>query len=154
MAPCSWPERNGSSPRDSQEMQLACMSDVHDSHSVSLMRVVTVSQPIQPASPSISQSCSQSASQPACVCVCVSHQVPVECKLVVQDLIGLDLNVSGLTLGTTQGLMDHDAAVGKAVALALGVHTARRAQHSTAQQSMRHQRLVIQCLKHAGRDGP
>jgi hypothetical protein len=50
---------------------------------------------------------------------------------VVQDLIGLDLNVCGLTLGTTQGLMDHDAAVGKAVALALEVHTGQ-AQHNAA----------------------
>lgn len=37
----------------------------------------------------------------------------------VQDLISLDLNVCGLTLCTTQRLMNHDAAVGKAVALAL-----------------------------------
>jgi hypothetical protein len=43
---------------------------------------------------------------------------------VVQDLVGLDLNVSGLALRAAQGLMDHDAAVGQAVALAL--HPARR----------------------------
>jgi hypothetical protein len=37
----------------------------------------------------------------------------------MQDLIRLDLNVCGLTLCTSQRLMDHDAAVGQAVALAL-----------------------------------
>ena len=48
-------------------------------------------------------------------------QVAIQRQLVVQDLVGLDLNISGLALGATQGLVDHDAAVGQAVALALRV---------------------------------
>jgi hypothetical protein len=42
----------------------------------------------------------------------------------MQDFIGLDLNVSCLSLGTTQRLMDHDPTVGEAVPLALE-HTQR-----------------------------
>ena len=38
----------------------------------------------------------------------------------VQDLVRLDLNVRLLALGATQRLMDHDARVGQAVALAWG----------------------------------
>jgi hypothetical protein len=45
---------------------------------------------------------------------------------VVQDLVRLDLNVSGLALRSTQRLMDHDAAVGQAVALALKQQQRRR----------------------------
>ena len=37
----------------------------------------------------------------------------------VQDLVGLDLDIRSLTLGTPERLMDHDARVGQAVALAL-----------------------------------
>jgi len=44
----------------------------------------------------------QSSSQP-------THQVAIQSELVVQDLVGLDLNVSGLALGTSQRLVDHDA---------------------------------------------
>jgi hypothetical protein len=48
-----------------------------------------------------------------------AYQVAVESELVVQDLICLDLNICGLTLCSSQRLMDHDAAVWQAVALAL-----------------------------------
>lgn len=56
-----------------------------------------------------------------------THQVAVECELVVQDLICLNLNVCGLALGATQGLMDHDARVGQAVALALQAQKCHKA---------------------------
>lgn len=49
----------------------------------------------------------------------MAHQVSVQRELVVQDLVGLDLNVRGLPLGAPQRLVDHDAGVGQAVALAL-----------------------------------
>lgn len=48
-----------------------------------------------------------------------TYQVTIEGELVVQNLICLDLNVCGLALSTTQGLMDHNAAVRQAVSLAL-----------------------------------
>ena len=47
------------------------------------------------------------------------RQVAVERELVVQDLVGLDFNIGCLPLGPSQRLMDHDAAVGQAVPLAL-----------------------------------
>lgn len=64
----------------------------------------------------------------------MSHQVAVERELMVKDLVGLDLNICRLALSTTQGLMDHDAAVGKAVALALGWggHSAAARRHREA----------------------
>eukprot|EP00955_Chlamydomonas_euryale_P101719 365366-Chlamydomonas_euryale.AAC.13 len=48
-----------------------------------------------------------------------THQVPVERELVVQDLVCLDLNVGRLALRAAERLVDHDARVGQAVALAL-----------------------------------
>lgn len=52
------------------------------------------------------------------------QQLPPPCRLTAH----LDFNVSRLALGTTQGLVNHDAAVGKAVPLAL---MARRQQEGT-----------------------
>ena len=77
--------------------------------------------------------CSERMSHPSGheeIAVCVSGdllhglaselgQVAIERELVVQDLVGLDLNVSSLPLGTTLRLVDHDARVCERVALAL-----------------------------------
>ncbi len=41
--------------------------------------------------------------------VCELSQIAIEGELVVQDLVSLDLNVCSLALGSSQGLMDHDA---------------------------------------------
>ena len=47
------------------------------------------------------------------------RQVPVERQLVVQDLVGLDLDVRGLALRASEGLVDHDSGVGQRVAFPL-----------------------------------
>eukprot|EP00967_Tisochrysis_lutea_P069611 scaffold91537_cov20-Tisochrysis_lutea.AAC.1 len=64
------------------------------------------------------------------VCLAPTHQVAIQSELVVQDLVGLDLDISGLALGSTQGLVDHDAGVGKAVALALWYRKHKRRQRT------------------------
>ncbi len=68
-----------------------------------------------------------------------AHQVAVQGQLVVQNFVSLDLDIGGLALGTTQRLMDHDAAVGEAVALALRDDKTRQCQwcrhrHDAAKQ--------------------
>ena len=44
----------------------------------------------------------------------------VEVRLDAEDLLGLDADVGGLSLGAAEGLVDHDAGVRKGEALALG----------------------------------
>ena len=46
-----------------------------------------------------------------------------------EDEIGADLNVGGLTLGTAQGLVDHDLAVGQGDPLALGTGGEQEGTH-------------------------
>lgn len=53
----------------------------------------------------------------------------------VHDLFGLNFNVHGLAAGASQGLVNHDAAVGHAVALSLlacGVDSERSGNRITA----------------------
>lgn len=89
---------------------------------------VTVGQPV-PAAGSSSVHCQHTAG------AAVAYQVAIECELVVQDLICLDLNISSLTLCATQRLMDHDATVGQAVALALESVTHDTTRHDTARMT-------------------
>mmetsp|Transcript_5962 Transcript_5962/g.16188 ORF Transcript_5962/g.16188 Transcript_5962/m.16188 type:complete len:273 (-) Transcript_5962:25-843(-) len=47
-----------------------------------------------------------------------------------EDLLGLDLDVGGLSLGTSQRLVDHDAGVGKGSSLALGAGAQQEGSHA------------------------
>ena len=46
------------------------------------------------------------------------RDAPVEQSLDEEDLLGLDLDICSLTLGTAEGLVDHDARVGQRFPLA------------------------------------
>ena len=47
------------------------------------------------------------------------HQVAIQSELVVQDFVGLDLDVGCLALGAAQRLVDHDARVWQTVPFTL-----------------------------------
>merc|ERR1712078_814418 len=64
------------------------------------------------------------------------RKVPVEAELVVQDLVGLDLDVRGLPLRAAQGLVDHDAAIGEPVTLALLPRGEQEGPHRGGQPPM------------------
>lgn len=46
-----------------------------------------------------------------------------------QNLLGLDLNVGGLSLGSSERLMDHDAGVWEGSSLALGAGAQQKGSH-------------------------
>jgi hypothetical protein len=60
----------------------------------------------------------------------VKRQELVELGLDLQDLAGVDLDVGGLALKTAQGLVDHHAGIGQAVALALGACREQEGAHA------------------------
>lgn len=65
----------------------------------------------------------------------------------VQNLVCLDLNICGLTLSTTQRLVDHDAGVRQAVALAL--LSARNAQVRVGYEAEHNKQLAAVKSAHA-----
>lgn len=65
----------------------------------------------------------------------------------VQNLVCLDLNICGLTLSTTQRLVDHDAGVRQAVALAL--MSARNAQVRMGYEAEHNKQLAAVQSAHA-----
>ena len=60
----------------------------------------------------------------------VGGQDLVQLLAQAQDLAGMDLDVRGLTLGAAQRLVDHDARVGQAEALALGAGRQQEGPHA------------------------
>ena len=90
--------------------------------------------------------------------VAVFGNVGVEDLPDEQNLLGLDLDIGGLSLGSSQRLVDHDAGVGQRPSLALGAGTQQKGTHRGGHSEADGGNITGDVLHgvvdgHTGRDG-